>query len=229
MLASTVNELIALFRSDVDDVMLGSDDENLLWKQADALAYFNEGLDRVLKKTETLYRQTALSVTANVRLVKLPPYVRHIREAVLRSTGERLDELNTNDPARFMSSTDYGSPVLVADSTPGLPTAYTRDMSAKGLWLNRIPAAADTIDIQCSAIMSEPLGLEDDLPITDAEDQRLVITFMKYRAYRKHDTETYDLARSNEYKAEFDEHSRERAAELCSVRRAPGTVRMEWW
>lgn len=229
MLASTVNELVTLFRSEVDDpVRFEGDEESLLWKQSDALAYFNEGIDRVLKRTEVLYRQVALPVIAGQRLVKLPTFVRHIRDAVLRSTGRPIDELNANDPARFLSTSDYGRPLLVADNAPGEPTAYTRDFNAKGLWLDRVPQVNDFIDIQCSAILSEPLGLDDDLPITDAEDQRLVITFMKYRAYRKHDVEAQDLQRSEAYKVEFDRHLLERVADLRNVRRAPGTVRMEW-
>ncbi|MBT9153396.1 MAG: hypothetical protein DDT39_00053 [Firmicutes bacterium] len=229
MLASTVGELITLFRSEVDDpVRFEGDDGALLWKQADALAYFTEGLDRVLKRTETLYRQAALPVVAGQRLVRLPPTVRHIRDAVLRSTRRQLYEINANDPARFFAASDYGRSLLVADDSPGAPTAYTRDLNANGLWLDRVPPAADTIDIQFSAVLAEPLGLDDDLPVTDAEDQRLVLTFMKYRAYAKQDADTVDLRRSELFRVEFERHLSERAVDLRNVRRAPGTVRIEW-
>lgn len=229
MLASTVGELVTLFRSEVDDpVRFGDDEGSLLWKPFEVLAYFNEGADRVLKKTETLYRQVALPVTAGARLVKLPVYVRHIRDAYLRSNRRRLDEINTNNQARYLASSDYGRPMLLNDDTPGEPTAYTRDFSAKGLWLDRVPQANDFIDIQCSAILAEPLTLEDDLPVTDAEDQRLILTFMKYRAYAKQDADTFDLQRSESHRIEFDRHLAERAVDLRNVRRAPGTVQIEW-
>lgn len=229
MLASTVAELITLFRSEVDDpVRFDGEEGDLLWKPFEVLAYFNEGADRVLKKTETLYRQVALPVTAGSRLVKLPVYVRHIRDAYLRSTRRRIDEINTNDQARFFAASDYGRALLLSDDVPGEPTAYTRDFNAKGLWLDRVPQADDFLDIQCSAILAEPLTAEDDLPVTDAEDQRLILTFMKYRAYRKHDAETFDLQRSDTYKAEFDAHLLDRTADLRSVRRAPGVVQINW-
>lgn len=229
MFATTVNELVTLFRSEVNDRdKFDGDPDSLLWKPADVLAYFNEGLNRVLKRTEALYREIPLKVTAGQRLVRLPASVRHIREARLRSTFSPLREVNTNDPARYMSASDYGLPTLTLNASPGEPSAYTRDFSAKGLLLNTVPVADDFIDIQCSVILTEPLTLEDDLPITDDEDQRLVITYMKYRAYAQHDVETYDLQRSTQYRAEFDRDLAERVADLRSVRRAPGTVRMEW-
>lgn len=229
MLAETVADLIALLRQEIDDVVqFNGDDEHTLWSQSLLLTYCTEATDRVAKKTEALYRVLPLKIVAGQRLVRVPGYVRHIREARLVSTGETLNEMNLNDPARYMASTDYGLPVFVQDQTVGVATAYTRDYSNRGLLLNRTPGNDDTLEAQCSVTIAEPLSLSDDFPLTDAEDQRLVLTFMKARAYSKHDADTYDLQRALAYREEFESGLRERTAELRSVRRAPGTVRMEW-
>lgn len=229
MLAESVSDLLKLAREELDDVVqFQGDDDHTLWKTPLLLAYCTEGTDLVAKKTEGLYRALVLRIVAGQRLVRLPGYVRHIRSAALASTGEPLREINLNDPARFLSATDYGAPTSLLDDSPGVPSAYTRDYSAKGLLLDRAPQTDDGIDIQCSVTLAEPLALDDDFPLTDPEDQRLVLTFIKYRAYGKHDADTYDLQRAIQYRDEFMSDLSARAVDLRSVRRAPGAVRMDW-
>lgn len=230
MFAETVDDIIAAFRSDVDDVT-SSDGSDNLWSAADVLRYLNEAVDKTAKATLSLQAVINLPVTANNPVVTLPARVLHIRHARLASNNGALVERNA-DEVTYGLSDDYGYVVPGSGALFGLqagtPRAYVRDYEVRGLRLLPASAVNDTLILQCSATIGGALELGDDMPLTDPEDQALVLMWMKKLAYSKHDAETLDLRRAAEYEQMFRDVALERNAAVRSYRRRPGTVRMAW-
>lgn len=230
MLFETVEDLIAAFRSDVDDATSVDGSDNL-WSDTDALRYANAAIDKTAKETLSLHEVLTLTLTASQPLVVLPRRVLHIRGARLGSNNLPVRELNLNEHPHGIDD-DYGHTVPSASalfsSPPGTPRWYVRDYDPRGLYLCPASAEDDTLIAQCSVTVEEALLEDDDFPFTDSDDTELVLLWMKRMAYLKHDAETYDMQRSREYEEQFFARARDRRSESSSFKRRPGTVRMQW-
>lgn len=232
MLASTTDELMLRFRSDVDDKITDVDgsDIDCLWKNEDVYAYMTVACDRVAKDTDNLPKVMRLPVKAGEAGVRVPAYVTDIRSARLVNRNCSLDQVNTNSTG-FGTRSDYGIQhngfLLMFDSS-GTPNVFVRDYDRKEIRLVPVPVEDDTLEIQCNTAPSLPQEQGMPLPFTDTEDQMLVLYWMKAQAYRKHDAETEDLVRAKENEALYDHWSVERKYELQRQRRSPPVLRMNW-
>lgn len=226
MLASTADELLTLFRLEVSDQA-----STPLWSDVEFYAWATEGADVILDRAEVMHKVLQLPVTPGQPVVPLPAKVLTIREARMVSVNRRLTPRNANSPD-FGLTDDYGlqktdGSAMFSDAQ-GTPHSYVRDYETRALRLIPVPNAADFLEIQCSVTLSAPLGDGMPLPFASAQDQRLLLTYVKWRAYEKHDAETEDLVRASRYQRQFYEGVEDRKSRLRSQRRAPGTVRMEW-
>ena len=232
MLALFTDELATRFRSDVDDAVTDAagSDYGCLWKDSDVYSYMTEACAMVASRTASLYRTLSLPYIAGQRTIFLPHYVREIRSARLVGRNQLVLQRNANDQL-LGAHDDYG---LRLSGHPqmfegeGRPTTFVRDYDAKQLRLVPAPNEDDTLEIQCTVSISLPLSSGMPMPLTDLEDQVLVLHYMKMRAYRKHDAETEDLVRAKEYERLYEQGVIARASELRNNRRAPGQVRMNW-
>lgn len=210
MLASTADELLTLFRLEVSDQA-----EPPLWSDVEFYAWATEGADLILDRAEVAYKTLRLPVTAGNPVVPLPAKALTIREARVVGTHHKLTAGNANTTALFTGES-------------GDPAYYVRDYESRALRLVPAPAANGELEIQCTVTLSAPLESGVPLPFASAQDQRLLLTFIKWHAYEKHDAETEDLVRANRYQSQFENGIEDRKARLRNQRRAPGTVRMEW-
>lgn len=218
MFADTISDVLALFRSEVDDVVSeNSDESDRLWKTSELLIYATEAADATARAVLSLTEQLSLTVTSGTATLALPARVLHIRHAHL-VTAKRILE------ARNLNELEAGD---MFDSA-GTPSSYVADYVAHSLQLFPTPSANDTLLAQCSTTISEMLSESDDTPFVDAQDIRLMLTYMKHLAYQKHDAETLDLERSRTYFDTFLQESRTRSASVRNYRRRPGTVRVNW-
>jgi hypothetical protein len=229
MFAETVEDMIAAFRSDVDDVA-SSDGSDNLWDVTDVLRYLNIAVDKTARTTLSLHEVITLAVTAGDPVVALPRRVLHLRHVRLASTGYVLSEQNANEG--LFGVDDYGITTSITDELfsgrSGTPRVYVRDYETLGLRLYPTPVVDDSVIAQCTVTIESPLDETDDMPFTDADDQYLTLLWMKKLAYAKHDAETRDMERSKEYEAEYIAFALERNAAVRSLRRRPGNVRMQW-
>jgi hypothetical protein len=230
VLAFTADELNALFRREVDDIIADSTlgDEDRLWKEVDVYGYITEAVDKVARKTGGLTKVLTLAFSDGEPLVYLPRAMLDIREARVVGQDSMLTEINAHESARGMV-TDAGfvSQGMFGDNV-GTPRYYTRDYERKALRLTPIPNVDGTIELQCAATVSVPFISGMPLPLLDPPDTRLILHYMKFLAYRKHDVATLDTKKSDDFKALFDEEIVDRECEVRRIRRAPGVVRMDW-
>lgn len=230
MLAANADALVTLFRSEVDDAIvdISGGDAVLLWKHAEVYAYLTEACDRLLKDTDSQYRVRTFPFAAQQAVIPLPAEILHIRQARLIGRNSPVDPANAN-ALGFGETDDYG---LRLFGTPnlfegtGVPRRYVRDFDAQALRLVPIPMEADVLELQCTANISLPVGQGAALPTNDAEEQRLLLHFMKWKAYEKQDAETQDMVRARYYQTQYETGALKRKTDLLNQRRAPGVVRM---
>lgn len=232
MLAAFTDQLATRFRSDVDDAITdqGGSDYGCLWKDDDVYSYMTEACAFVASRTSSLYRTIPLPVVAGERVLHLPHYVREIRSARLVMRNTPVLQANANTQA-FGPKDDYGlriSGTAEMFAGEGRPTNFVRDYDTRQLRLVPQPVEDDTLEVQCTVTIALPLEAGMPLPLTDIEDQVLVLHYMKMRAYRKHDAETEDLTRASTYERLFETGVKDRASQLLNNRRSPGQVRMNW-
>jgi len=231
-LVFTTDELNAAFREDVGDPLEGPDggasDGDCLWKNKEVYRYMSLAVDKLAKDTEGLYRIVQTPVTTGEQIVRLSPSVLHIREIRVLSTGLFLTPANINQAA-FRTVDDYGVKLANgAFSKTGPLSNYIRDYQKSALILVPIPAADDALEIQYTATGVIPMDAGFPVPFTDAEDQYLLLCYMKKLAYEKSDAETYNKQLSKEWKEKYDEDVSTRKVRLESYRRTPGQVQMDW-
>lgn len=226
MLASTADELLLLFRHEVSDLA-----EPYLWSDYEAYAWMTEATDALLKQAGVQNKVLRLPFTSGNPLVKLPRKILHILAARVVSTNRALLAANTNDTA-FGFNDDYGLRTAGHGAMfegSGHPASYVRDYETRALRLVPAPNFDGEIEIQCTTTLGAPLEDGIPLPTQDAEDQRLILHYTKWRAYAKHDAETEDLVRAREYERLWRTGVVDREVSLRNQRRAPGSVRMEWF
>ena len=225
MLAATADQLLELFREEVSDQI-----EPFLWSSHLLYTYMTEAVDAVANDGQVMEKTFRLEYSKDVPTVRLPASVLEIRSVHDVDTRRTLDPANTNEAIGAPIS-DYGRSIsgpsaMFAGS--GFPSLYIRDYETRALRLVPIPNLDGTLELQCSVTLSVPMCDGDPLPLSNARDQRLVLHYMKWRAYSKHDAETEDLVRARQNRDEYLRGVELRNAQNRNYRRTPGVVRMEW-
>lgn len=230
-MATTTDELMADFREDVADPLEGIDashpDSDSLWSNAVIYRYMTDACDRVARDTKSLIKLATIAYEIGQSVIPLPRHILHIHSARLASNNRKLEPYNIDDTSA-MAISDYGIRANSFDQmfdSHGEPRVFVRDYDQRGIRLAPIPQRADAIIAQCSMVPAVPFSAGMMLPFLDRPDQLLILMYMKYLAYRKQDADTYDLKRSNEFKAEYDATVVDREQEIRNIRRTPGVVR----
>lgn len=224
MLATTTDELEALLRIDIDDEKPegDTDDSDRLWKDRETYKYLTLGIDRWAKDTDGLYKVLSLDIVEGQESVTIPRHILKIRSAKLVEQ-DVLVEMNNYDEATGtgLDRDDYGSRLR--------GPRIVRDYHRKALILSPASSQDDTLELQCTVTLAVPASAGQMLPSLDPEDQDLILTYAKYRAYMKQDAETRDTRKAAEYKALYEAGAKARKTALQRYRRVPGTVRMANW
>ena len=232
-MATTTDELLSDFREDVADPLEGIDashpDSDNLWSNAVAYRYMTDACDRLARDTNGLIKLLTVPYVVGQSIITLPRHILHVYSARLLSSNRVLKPRNV-DSMEAMAISDYGIRGVGLDqmfNSHGEPRVFVRDYDQKGIRIAPLPQRADSLVLQCSMVPAVPLSAGMMLPFLDRPDQHLILTYMKYLAYRKQDSDAYDLKRSNEFKAEYDATVLDREQEIRNIRRTPGVVRPE--
>jgi hypothetical protein len=222
------SDMLEEFRREIDDVPAedGSTDA-CLWSDIDLYRYMNEAASHVARRLKSYERILTLDVTATEAMIKLPEQrLLHVRRAYLSTAGRELLQANMNQD---ILRNDYGVLSRRPDFevTTGTPTQFYLDYQPGYLRLYPIPTAVDTLTLH--AVMVPPtIYAGAPLPFTDEEDLHLLRLYMLYRAYNKHDSDTFNPTKAREAERAFDEYARLRNVDYRRQMRSPGTVRMQW-
>jgi len=229
----TSDDVTNRFRSDVDDPLRGpvdTPDADALWKIDEVNDYLADAVEYVARKTLVQFQTFELPVTANQPLVPLQgsTTVLDIEHAYLQGANRYLQPRNTD--GGFSYHDDYNSPFILFstkwEQQTGSPRFYLRDYKPGNLRLVPIPVANDTLTLTASTIPAFAPG--SPLPFTTREDKHLVVLWMKKLAYAKHDSDTYDSKRSEQFESEFYRLAEDRKYEAKRMRRSVQPAQFSW-
>lgn len=196
-------ELLAHWRSEVSDQaapFLWSDDEALLY-MLDAYRMFVRLTGGVADYTGDA---TRIDVSTGSAETPISRSVLRIMKAYMLSDGRDVRVMNQTD-LTAQADTDYGT-ILRNLNAPRPGTV--REMvigRQKGLaHFTAIPEEDDTIQMSIYRLPAET-ALDESSELTDVDDEHHLhlVSWMKHRAYRKHDVETLDLDKSEKFEKEF--------------------------
>lgn len=227
----TVTTITDDARRDLFDT--GTRDDNgelrdVLWADSDFLSYTNSACARLASDTLALRRRFALDVAAGNPLVRFPyDQVLDILQVsyIVPGLGTRR-ALRHFDPYVGVPGDDYGAQTYFQPDlgAGGMPGFYTRDVDDMYLRMWKVPHMAGTLDVVAIALPAE-LYAGMPLPFQARADIDLLLLWIKHLAYAKHDADTLDLARSNEFAAQYRDAVVRRKYEIDRVRRDGGVVR----
>ena len=211
-------ELIEAWRADVlDDV------EPYLWSQTEAVRYAEAAYRRFVRLTGGIHDFTSpltrVDIVAGEELAAVSPLILRFDKAQRESDGREITIANWTDQA-LMRRDDYGvSSFLYNDRAPGeVRYMVIGSEVGKVKWVS--PPAAD--DVALLQVYRLPLAhiVDETHTLSEVnEDYHIhLLDWMKYLAYLKRDTETYNKRASDEHRAAFIQSCAEAKAEMDRYR-----------
>lgn len=223
----TSDAFVLQFRDEVADTFAvehtGAD---ALWSDSEIYEYLNEAAETLASETQGVFSEFTLPVEADEPFVRLPANrVLDIELAKLVTAKTVLRERNIQRRAAY---NDYGirSTFNWEDST-GTPREFTLGMRPGYLRLIPIPTEADSLYINAT-VMPPEVYPGAPLPYQERKDRRLLLHYMKFLAYGKHDADAFNPELRDEFYGYFVEGAKARKSELNRRRRTPGVVRFSW-
>jgi len=236
VVAFTPDELLARFRLDVDDVVGGSAGADFLWSDQEIFDYMDQAQRKFVRRTEILRKthpftpaMTEITYTAPVGTpVNLDGFITY-NPKIIRPLRARMTTSSNRDPLRIITMEDLDNGFFLRDF--GL--IFTQDWQSKSgparflvtnmqedMWrLVPIPIIDDTVELTVLHMPEADVTCDGTaLEVTEREDQQIIKTYMKKLAYLKQDADTYDVALSDKFEAEFEKRVDERRREVRRTR-----------
>ncbi len=223
----TSDDLYALFRSDVQDVELP-----YLWSDTEVWGYMNDAYRMFVRLTggiaDTTSALTQLTLVPGTATTKVSPLILRFRSAYLLSDGTELAIINEAELPRMRTS-DYGQlntnrRSMLQGAVQYMVTGMDRSAINGSVRWVRIPDKADTVQLSVQRLPLEPVEAGFEFPEIGEEHHEHLMLWMKYRAYGKQDTETFDKGRRDEYKQAFEAYCAQSKAEWNRYRSHNMTV-----
>lgn len=189
----TSGELLALFRSEMNDV-----EEPYLWSDAEVYGYIDDAQKMFCRKTDGISDATKAKVV-NINVVpgddwvKTHPSIKLIRRATRVDTGRPIDVINNQDML------DRG---WYFDGSTGTVKALV--IGEEQYKAQVYPISNETMTIRL-LVYRMPLELiegDQDFEIPEKHHRHLLL-WVKSLAYLKQDTETYDKSKANDFEGRF--------------------------
>lgn len=223
-------DYIESFRSDVDDPLEPGDgdkpDGDCLWKDVDVLRYLNDAQVMVARKALCLRDVFTLDVAAGEALYPLPSWVLRPRSAKVTSDDRRIGLVNGEDGSCY-GDDDYGRQFQIHDElSEGPVQALVFDERSDKVRAFPKPTIAETINVMVFRLPKKRIDDTDcALEIADERYERVMLLWMKKRAYEKEDADTLNKRLSEKYEKEFYAELDDLISENTKRHRRAGTVR----
>lgn len=198
-------ELLDLFRKDVKDTALP-----YLWSDDEVLAYMNDAYYMFVRLTDGVpdFSNDAvckLTTTALQASDDLHPSIMTIRMATRESDGTEIRIINAQD-VRNLSSNDFGVIRSInMNTTPGRVSYGVIGMEQDTIRWVQIPDVVENIRLLVDRLPIEVIN-DFDMEFSDVKPHHHIhlLKWMKHLAYNKQDSETFDKARSEKEKKDFE-------------------------
>jgi hypothetical protein len=226
----TPNELVKLFRREIDDLTTP-----YLWSEDDVYHYLDLAQREFAKLTlifadSTTAEVCSAAVLADEKFVDLSPLIIQIRQAKLLSATRKLHLTSLDKISQGFGTDDYG---MFSDSawetSTGAPRALMLDVEIDKGRLVPIPTEDDTLELM---VYRYPLNVvtssSAELEVTRPEHQRHLLLKMKSLAYGKHDSDVHNDTLEEKYQIAFESACGTVHWELKRMRDKNWTTRSAW-
>ena len=197
-------ELLEHWRGEVSDIATP-----YLWSDSEAYVYMLDAYRMFVRLTggiaDFTSDTTRLDVSIGSAETTISRSVMRIMKAFRMSDGADIKVLNQTDIATTLSDTDYGTIMRNLNAPKPGPITEIIIGRQKGLaHFTAVPEEDDTIQMSIYRLPVESV-LDENSELTDIDEEHHIhlASWMKHRAYRKHDVETFDIDKSGKYEAEF--------------------------
>lgn len=211
----TPGDLLTLFRSEVSDVATP-----FLWSDDEFFTYLDDAEKQFARLTDGLPDTTTVSVTeiavdTLTDTYAVSPLILKYRSAWNKATGRPIGIKNLEDLASEGMYFD-GKPGPVKYIVTGLDDNFIR------VW----PYPLEPLTLKLSVFRLPLLTVTDASPALEIAPQHHLnlLMWVKYRAYGKQDSETFDKQKSEDSEALFRAYCGQAKAEQARVRHKPRAV-----
>ena len=213
--------LTARWRRDMEDTV-----EPYLWSDDEIREYFDEAQEAFCYKVDVLNHELTISYTASDPWVTIPWYVTRVRDAETPE-GRTVSLYNYEEFREYMKTDDYGIYSLATDwkqKTGSYPEAMITDMEKNKGRLYPIPTADGTFTALVYRLPLKVLEDTEEFEVTEREHQRCILLKARSLGYKKHDSETYDSAKSSDFDEQFQEMALDIKSQVQRSRRRAKSV-----
>ncbi len=209
-------QLYEAFREDVVDVA-----RPYLWTDDEVFRYMDTAQKQFVRLTDGIAGTLEIPAVTGERDIAIPDYVLNIRRVVRKSDMQPLELLNITD----LDGSDYGVILKMLDDRRQGALRYLVIGETRGVGqLINIPAQDDTLAL---SIYRMPLAtLTGDGQALEVQEMHhpYLLEYMKDLAYRKQDAETFDRAKSDECRQQFEVYCAQAKAEWARYKHKPRSI-----
>lgn len=232
----TADELKDRFRSEVDDLEGGAQEDDYLWSDDEIYEYMDLAQRKFVRKTEVLRKTypfnttdddgvelTALTFTASGATGFL-----NIHPKIIRVLSARMQNDSHSEPLEIIDfqrlnagfyDDDYGW-LFTRDwqARTGNARYLITNMQEDMVRLVPIPTQDDTVELMIKHLPLYEVECGSDLEVSESEDHLIMLSYMKHRAFLKQDADIYDKDLSDKFLALFNAEADERRREVGRLR-----------
>lgn len=210
-------ELVALFRSDVQDV-----EQPYLWTDNEAYVYLNDAYNMFVRflggVPDAASGICSVSYSANATEIDLSPYILRVVRAFRASDGEELSIIEHTDAPLVRVSGKLT--LLRVGSTTGTPEFLVMGTDRNKAKLHPVPTGSGTVQMQVRRLPTTAISSSASTLADVAEEHHIhLVKWMKAQAYRKQDAETYDPEKAAENESLFLQYCSQAVYEQERLRR----------
>lgn len=199
----TSGDLYELFRSDVVD-----DVTPYMWTDKEVFAYMNDAYYMFVRMTGGIpdgdSRVTRLSITSGQATTPISEKVMRIRQAYTQSNDLKLKIINVQD-IENLTTEDYGVIRAVGNlSTAGEVRYMIIGESEDYVRWVHVPTTDDVVQMTIERLpLDDICDKSHDLAGVRSEHHFHLLKWMRHLAYRKQDTDKFDLIKSDQEERDF--------------------------
>lgn len=188
-------ELLAAFRSDMDDEVLP-----YLWTDDEALGYLNDAQNEACRRARLIVDSDSpeaaqITFTGGVGTVALHPSVIYVR-TVLDPNGRPVQKLRRE----YMDNTIPGWRTKTGDTI----IAWIPDFSTGKIRTYPILTVETVLPLTVVRTALVPMAAKEDSPEIASRYHLALVNWMRRCAYRKPGPDTYNRQQAQDAEAEFD-------------------------
>ncbi len=218
----TVNELIAMFRTETADI-----EAPYLWTEEEVITYLNDAYFMLVRfmggVADSASAPCTVAVLANATSIPIDPTFIRITRAFRVSDGAEISVIEDTDTPLVRDSSGKLALLRVGSATG--PIQYiVLGADALTARIHPVPIAPDSIALHVRRLPVTPLVAGTGTPTDVRTEHHLhLLKWMKAMAYRKQDTETLDPVKAAENEALFLQYCSQAVHEQERMRRKSRT------